>query len=704
MAYSQISRPLQSGEKPFRGKEFDQTKFTKIGVITRVDYEAGYVDIDWLEGRGSTASLIHLPLAHASLRSSIRGMPEEGSVVVCGWTRQSQTWEDPVILSFVDLNLQTLINNYLLRNKKTPEFLTQIKTIREKIGYNVTRGKRRKIYPGEIQVESTQGAELYLDEDVYLSDSKLNEIEIRSADKSIRMSANQLYTLTRASRTWNGMITREPVNGVFAFQPTTLPNGQKIQFVTDLQNPLHVGGRAFTEHRTELYETSDGILKASEVNAGYDVNPLAPYLTFVLGTLVGNDKTDTSKYAKVLRPQIFGTPIATEVALDYLECTPEEYSTLASVLSFKQQSRVQIDIDKEGHLFTFFPASSGKHPLGPGRSWEAGFEGSVKFVVGAENINNQSLFLDTKGGIKAAIGYDKQGLSTNITTTKGMHTEIMAPANDGNAYFLKTKGQYQTIIDGNYNTEVTGDYLVTVHGKYKVQSLGTREESYVNDKNNLYGGAYKKIVIKDMQEQIGNNRNTQIAGGLERAPGISTPALPLEITDALLLTTGSRDEKYLNGNLKRTLLLGNEETDIVAGNIKENLVLGSKQTSVVTGNIEESIVTGNSTEAITAGNKSISVTTGNITIEVTAVGNINIKTSVGAVSVSSLAQTVDISGALTVSIKSGVKLNLSGPLVDIGQLPVRGGIVTGLPGPGISHLDYLTGLPLSGSKTVSASI
>ena len=212
-------RHIKLGEEPYRGKEVDPTKFLRLGAISRIDYETGYVDITWLEEPG-IAQFVRLPSAFSSARSSIRGMPEIGSLVLCGWSRQSQTWESPVILSFVDGNLQHLLEYRLLRNSKTTEKLKEIKTIREKLGYDVIRGKRRKIYPGEIDIESTQGAELYLDDNVYISDSRLNEIEIRSDDRSIRLSSNQLFINTQASRTWNGMITREPVNQNFSFQPT----------------------------------------------------------------------------------------------------------------------------------------------------------------------------------------------------------------------------------------------------------------------------------------------------------------------------------------------------------------------------------------------------------------------------------------------------------------------------------------------------
>ena len=68
-----------------------------------------------------------------------------------------------------------------------------------------------------------------------------------------------------------------------------------------------------------------------------------------------------------------------------------------------------------------------------------------------------------------------------------------------------------------------------------------------------------------------------------------------------------------------------------------------------------------------------------------------------------MSQTVDINGMLSVTVKSGVKLNLKGPMVEIGQIPTMGGVVTGLPGVP-STTCYITGSPFLGSKTVKCAI
>jgi hypothetical protein len=649
---------LRPGEKPFRGKSSkdDIIKYLKIAKIARIDYEQGYADIEWIEGVQVQRAFVRLPAAYSSLRGCIRGMPEVGSLVVCGWYRgQTHNWEDPIILSYIDTNLDVLNDYRLLRTNKTPDTLSEINEIRQKIGYNVIRGKRRKIYPGEIQVESTQGAELYLDEDVYLSNSKLNEIEIRSADQSIRISTNQIYSISQAARTWQGMIVREPTSS-FVFQPTVLPNGQKIQIVTDSRNPVHLGGKAYTEQRIELFEKTDGVLKVSEINSGIDISDQTPFITLVLGTLVGNDSKDSDKYAKVLRPQIYGSATAVDSSLDSLECKPEEYDYLASCFSLHfNKSRAQIDIDKEGHLFTFFPSSSNRHSLGAGRSWESFFEGSVKAVIGQESTNHNSLILDTKGSIQASLGFDKNGRSAFVVAQKGVHLEVMNAADDGTAYFIKTNGNYQGYVNGDYTMNVSGNYNIVVKGKINEQILGVKEENYINDKNNVYGGFLKSIIIKGEQVTLGYNRAVTITGNKETGIGLFVPTVIdslYQFADELDITTGGQRTTLLIGghilqeikaigNMKRIILSGDPADILPAGanGFLDQITTGNHKIAVTAGNVKRIITTGNVADAdtdvagesvngfldkITTGNHKIDIATGDIFRHVTLKNTVGI--------------------------------------------------------------------------------
>jgi hypothetical protein len=748
-------RQIGQREKPFAGQNLaaDHLKYAKVGRITRVDYERGLVDLSWLDSVGERTS-IPLPSAYSSARGSIRGMPEIGSVVVCGWIRQTQTLEQPIILGFLDVNYQNAIEYRLSRNN-TSDDLTEIaesiyidtddgpvvqkeSSIRKKIGYKIVRSKRRKIYPGEIQAESTQGSELYLHDDVYLSDKSLDEFEIVSADKSIRFSSRQQYSQTAAARISNGLITREPIEYTELFQPTVLPNGQRVQFVTQTSNPFHLGGKAFTEYRIETYETSSGRLNVSEVNSGFDITPLKPFITFLMGTTVGNDKTDVQRYSKIFRPQVFSTPDDIQGKVDELECLPEEIDTLAGSFQLKfHKSGSSISIDKQGHLFTNFAASTNQHPLGGGRSWEGKFDGSIKLLVGANVLRGQSIIINTKGSIYEHLGVDLLNFRSKETIAdKAIYTEVLAPDKDGNAYIVKTSGHVKYDVAGSYFVNITGDYIITVNGKIQENIMGTKTENYIEDKNNVYGANYKELIIKRKESVIGTGQKVTI-NGVETEAG-QPPITNKTDVDILDIKLGSRKETLLlgdrttsltAGNIKENIKTGNHEEAITIGNHKETITTGDSTTSVKTGNIKETITTGDHTETIKTGNHKESITTGDhsedikvgnhkqtiktgnseVTIKsgdfkvaVTA-GNVSVTTKTGNVTIKTSSGKVNVEGMMQVTVKSGVKLVLSGPQVEIGSIPTRGGVIVGQPGVP-SHLDFICGIPLIGSKSVKASI
>lgn len=609
-----VERKLFIKETPFLGRNLDEVKYLRIGKITRVDYERGHVDVEWVDALGGYSD-IQLPSAFSTGRATLNGMPEVGSFVVCGWIHLESDIPQPIILNYLDVDLGNALL-YSLDRGKISQQATDVNNIREKIGYNIQREKRRKVYPGEIDVQSTEGGEIFIDDGVLISDNMLDEIEISPFDQSIRFSSMQQYTSTEAVRISNGMITREPINQQTEFvQPTILSNGKKVYIVTDSQNPFHLGGTPFTEYRIEAYDKGDGVLNVNEINSGVDVDQPTPSVTLILGTFVGNDKNDISRYAKVLRPQIFGTPYSNKPTIDDLLCLPEEYNTLSSIFQLKFKSGSKIDFDKQGHLFSHITASTNQHPLGEGRSWEGNFDGSIKWVVGANRQTNNSIILDTAGGIKQTLGSNNESRSLDISAQKGVLLNILGTDSNGISYELQTTGDVFHNVGGNLTTTVTGDYTITVSGKITEQILGTKNENYLNDKNVIYGGNFKEVVIKDKQVSVAGISETTIAGTKDNVPVSPT----------------------------------------------------------------------------TTSNK--------ITV---AAGTLEVTTMLGKVVINALTNNVEITGTLKVSLNSGVLIEHLAPMVNLGQSPIRGGVITGLPSP--SHYDYIVGSPLVASQSVMASL
>lgn len=136
---------------------------------------------------------------------------------------------------------------------------------------------------------------------------------------------------------------------------------------------------------------------------------------------------------------------------------------------------------------------------------------------------------------------------------------------------------------------------------------------------------------------------------------------------------GKRKESVING----------QTLTIDAGDMVETIkTFGNKKTAITKGNIEETIF---------VGDKRVTIITGNYKVKVGA-GGIDI----------SAAGSAKLTGLKGVTIQ-GLKTNINSATVSLGALPVKGNVVTGLPGVP-STFCYISGLPPRGSMTVKASI
>lgn len=690
------------GEDPFFHQNVDFYKFLQIGVITRVDNERHVIDIQF---QSNPAKQYTLPLTDPFYtgRAFIGGMPEAGSKVICGFIKLTNKIGVPVVVAYLnDDYLRSLA--YIYNFGKTSSEVKELESIHEKIGYNITRLKRRKLYPGDVNLESSQGSEILLDQDILLSDMKLNELRISSTERKILQNSinNQIYT--NAGRILNGMVER-PYSPFI--EPVILENGKQFFVVTDNGQSPNYNGKAFTELRTEIREVANNILDVVET---YDFNDFKDsssngkiLVTQMLGTLVGNIKTDLSRYGRVLRPQIFANDDNSFDVQDVI-CKPDEYFDLASAYQLMFASGTKFDIDKEGHTFIHLSASSAKHPLGAGRSLEFASDGGIRLLTGKSAANQRSIELDTTGLVKLHFGSDSNSLlSLDWTLDRAIKLKVLAPDPDGYALREEYFGSTEEIVHGDKTITVDGKLRIIVAGRIQEEILGAKTENYVNDKMTNYGGNYQEIVIQEKQSKYGEGHTTDIAtkgDKLNILQGNKEEKLLLG-NKTVLLTLGDSTETLLLGNKKTTLTLGDIKNTVLSGNISDSITLGDRKTSVITGNITESIKLGDSKESITIGNKNISIKVGDYEVTVTA-GNIKIKTTAGTVDMMTATQTVTITGMLKITVKSGVKVSVQAPMVDIGGIPVSN-IVGGLPGVP-THLDYLTALPLLGSATVKTSI
>jgi len=695
------ARVLKGEDASFK-QQVDFYKFLQVGRIARVDNERNVVDIQF---SSNPVYSYNVPITHPFFtgRAFMGGMPEEGSLVICGYIKLTNKIGAPIILAYLD-NEYFKSLSYIYANGKTGDDIKELASIHDKLGWGIKRLKKRKLYPGDVGLESTQGSELVLDDGFLLLDSKLNGIKMSSYDKIMYTNSISNYLYTNASRTLNGLIVRP---GAPTVRPIILENGEKLYVVTDGPS-VDENGQAFTEVRTEVKEVANAVLDVIE---NYDFEDFASntgigrlLVTQIFGTLVGNDKSDIDKYGKVLRPQVFSANDGSLLVSD-IACKPTELFNLASAYQLKFASGAKFDVDKEGHTFIYLPSSSAAHPLGGGRSVEFACNGSMKFLIGKTSVGERSIELDTSGKVKLHFGCDSNSLSSlEWVLDRAMYTTVKAADKDGFARKDDYYGHVYEKIRGNKTVDIDGTYKITVRGKIQEEILGVKVENYVNDKMTNYGGDYQEIVVKQRQSKYGEGQVTDIA-----TKGSQLRILQGDLKETL--TLGNKDVKLVAGDSKETLLLGSKSTSLIAGDDKESLLKGNKETSIVlgdhkvnvtTGNITESISLGDSKEDITSGNKKITIKVGNFEVNITS-GNVTVKTATGKVDITAATQKATITGLAGVDIKSATKITINAPMVNIGGTPAMGGVVTGLPGVP-SHLDYIVGIPLKGSTTVKATV
>ena len=589
------NRIVRPNDKQFFGQSIDPYKFLRVGRITRVDNEQNFVSVLWLDAGGGFQQ-IPISSAFASPRGFLGGMPSINSIVLCGFSKQTQTSGQAMILSYITSGYRSalwyLLDRGNYEESKNDLFESAVSNetydafIKEKINHEMTRCKRRKLYSGEIHGESDQGSEILLDENVTLTGAGLEEITIRSADHHIISNSISNTIITGACKIKNGIITRNlDADGIAITkdvvpapfqQYIVLPNGKKLFVVTadykdinstDTNANNQSGGGAFTEHRTEVYETSPFELKITEETSETETGIDTPFITHMLGTNVGNDYTNRTTYGKVLRPRIFQSAEA-NVASVGDEVVANEISRLKSLatcfeLKFKN---TKISVDKQGHAFLHLAASNNENPLGAGRSLDFNSEGSLKFVIGANIAKKESILMHTKGGNRFYFGSNAQKRSVDATLDNALYMTIKAGDESGTAMSTSVVGNVVENIKGNKTINIDGNYKVNVTGVIDERIKATKMETYVKDKYTNYGGNFVNNILGKSESNIATSRLVSISGDLINSNNF---------VDKTTIISGSKKVNITKGNDVVSIAVGDYKVDVSAGDISIKTSLGS---------------------------------------------------------------------------------------------------------------------------------
>jgi hypothetical protein len=425
-------------------KDF-QGLYLRLARVINIDYESYYCGVQYI---GEATSAAEVPVASMAWgpRSGTVQLPEFGSLVIVGFIRWGVDQFRPVILSALPTSIKG--------------------GLREDPWLNLPGSKERRLrasksYPGELKQTSTQGSNLILDKDVHLLNYRHDELGLRADDQAYLYKAVQMYGSTDAHKLLDGLVYRDDS---IEIPPVTIPHinsHHKWLYVVTVDNAKYITkpiGYAvpWTENRVTFEEFGDGSPAVTEQhdNDPRDVkNPLwrrnrwegsnYELIEEIYGTNVGNDpRVERERFGYVLVPQVWCNKEAVGDAgsqerprldeMSYIDIpdgkanignswwvneipidgdVPEKLQ-LGSAYRFrmrKAKSGLYYNaISKTGKVFTHLGQGGKLDPLGEGRSLEFSSEGSAKFVLGRNFDEGISVQSETRGGIKAHIGFTKQ--------------------------------------------------------------------------------------------------------------------------------------------------------------------------------------------------------------------------------------------------------------------------------------------------------
>jgi len=708
-------KPL--GVNPFRDFVDQDNPFMglRLGTISRVDPVNMKVDVTLLTGGPSKRIEVSLTQGLAGPRSFLGGVPEEGSVVVCGFRRQHKNAFDLHILGYLSVGNKTGARFDPFAITDPAELSPEDREVYDTVYGPLTRMKRLQLRPGDIGAMSSSGSEMTLSRDLRLCNRAGDLIELRDAERSLVTQALHRIGSTGAAYLYSGPIRRVAYlppteitkEGSLAFAKgfegagvweergagqagsvyryakdgslasflvapsvTTLANHRRVSYTTRLSGEVpddpEGSGLVFTENRTEIRHLSDLTLDTLDEIHGFSLTRPVSYIEHVMGTLVGNDADSAQGqrvYGKVLRPRLFADFLSHtrgDWALEEVDRTgsDQEVLTVAGALLTKLQptygkSRTPFAfaVNKQGKVYLNVP-KPGVDRSNPGVSAEVNLEGALKAYIGAANPTNTSLHLTLEGGVKADIGHNTEGGGQG-----GQAIEVT----------------YHSAVRQAYRGEGNDDNLALstdVQGNLRLTTTGERQETI---------GASYLLNVSGMLQAGADRVNVNASSGYSGNYG-----------ELNLLVAGKSQHNYALAVLE-TIVAGGRQTTVLAGGMTETIVVGAKSFSVLGGAFLTHVA---------AGAYTVSVGTGAITLS-TVAGAVVVTAGSGAMTLTS-GLALAITAGLAMTLTASTLIALTAPQVLLGAPIAPLGVCRGVPllPPGVPTLDLITGLPLPGSLLV----
>lgn len=440
---------------------------------------------------------------------------------------------------------------------------------------------------------------------------------------------------------------------------------------------------ALTEFRIEVSHLSDGTLPVTEQTDGFDADRLpntvprlpsglndsvnAPFVEFVMGSVVGNDPFSIPGrplYGTPIRPRVFestgvapslnsgvGSSITEHAAVLLRVSPPLDPSAKPSFWSVLKDGRTMVSV------------------AGPGTSYSAemSFGSGLRLAAGA-TPTGESFDLSARGKIslRSERGSNLNNRGIEITSASGS-VVIRGDGVDQSGTLVMPTGAGSTpppavLISSQKSVMVQAGDTVTI----SAQRLN------LQDVNQLLLSTQAALTLQS-GESINQSSKTRSVISM----GKSTE-----------MYTGPKDNLPSNGSVRSIAINTTPATGFVGGTADEySLVFGDREENITAGSHTTSIAVGDMTYRTAAGTWKAQSATNQITLSASGLtGNI----ATGAVVLSASAGAMALSAAMAVTItSSGGAVVVQGKTIILSATGGKtGGIVSG------ADLDPISGLPL----------
>ena len=194
-----------------------------LGVcqVINVNYEEFFVTLRVILGNDFLNERVPVPLTFpgAGTRHFLGAMPTVGDYCICGWIPQDSIGTGlanqkgtmtPVILAWIPrgswLGQDWVFTSPLSEDEKemTPKQQDELRGV-----YTQHRHKRLRMRPGDVVASSSKGSDILLNEGVYITNRRANEIRLRDQDQAFVVRSQQQFHTMSGARIYGGMVQRD---------------------------------------------------------------------------------------------------------------------------------------------------------------------------------------------------------------------------------------------------------------------------------------------------------------------------------------------------------------------------------------------------------------------------------------------------------------------------------------------------------------